>query len=250
VSQRHEIIGIKQVLRLEWLEKTSHLLLAGLNDKIIRQELHEYVAMRMGNGKSADRGTTSRTQVVNMLMKIWVSPESELLSFTTAALKTIQIYPQSAISIHWAMISAAYPFWYNTALQIGRLLNLQEQVTQSQIINRLKEQYGDRQTVSRYARNVIRSFVAWGLLIDSKEKGSYEKTKSPITIDKKMTNLLLEASLHSIPEGKSSINILLSSPAFFGFQLPVITGDEISQNNNRIDVIRYSLDEELLILKP
>ncbi len=207
------------------------------------------VAMRMRNGKSADRGTTSRSQVVNMLMKIWVSPESELLFFRTDALKTLQMHPRSTVSIHWAMVSAAYPFWYNTALQIGRLLNLQEQVTQSQIIIRLKEQYGDRQTVSRYARNVIRSLVAWGLLIDSKEKGSYEKTKSQINIDKKMTNLLLEASLHSIPEGKSSINVLLNSPAFFGFQLPVVTGDDISRNNSRIDVVRYNLDEELLILK-
>ncbi len=47
---------------------------------------------------------------------------------------------------------------------------LQDQVTQTQTVNHLKELYGDRQTVSRYARCVIRSFIAWGALKDFEVK--------------------------------------------------------------------------------
>ena len=65
------------------------------------------------------------------------------------------------LPLHSAILSAAYPFWFNVATQTGRLLKLQEQITQHQIFNRLKEQYGDRETVSRNARYTIRSFVAW-----------------------------------------------------------------------------------------
>jgi hypothetical protein len=41
----------------------------------------------------------------------------------------------------------------------------------------------------------------------------------------------------------------VNNPAFFPFQLPVISGDIISQRSDRIEVDRYGLDDELLKLK-
>jgi len=154
-----------------------------------------------------------------------------------------------ALAIHWGMISAVYPFWFNVARQTGRLLALQDQVTQTQIIYRLKEQYGDRQTVSRYARFVIRSFVSWGALKDSESKGCYEKT-APVSITEPyLAILLFESALLASPEAKGSLRLLLNNPAFFPFHIPGITGDFVSRHSDRIDVIRYGLDEELLKLK-
>ena len=170
-STRHESIGIKQVIRFEWMQKTANLLMAGLDAKTIRQELHEFLADRKGNGSEGTRSNQTRTFVVNNLMKIWVSPDPELIPFRDALLAFLRKNPSMALAVHWGMISVVYPFWFNVARQIGRLLTLQDQLTQTQIINRLKEQYGDRQTVSRYARFVIRSFVAWEVLKDSQIKG-------------------------------------------------------------------------------
>jgi len=79
-------------------------------------------------------------------MKIWVSPDPGLIPFRDASLAFLREHPSMALVVHWGMISAIYPFWFNVARQTGRLLALQDQVTQTQIINRLKEQYGDRQT--------------------------------------------------------------------------------------------------------
>jgi hypothetical protein len=146
------------------------------------------------------------------------------------------------------MISAAYPFWHNAAIQVGRLLNLQDQVTQQQITNRLKEQYGDRQTVSRYARCVIRSFVAWGVLKDSDVKGCYQKVAPVTLLDHNLAILMLEGALYALAEGKGRMDLLLNSPAFFSFQLPLMTGDFVSQHGDRIGVVRYGLDDELLRL--
>ena len=44
MGKRHETIGIKQAIRFEWMQKTANLLLAGLDAKVIRQELHEFFA--------------------------------------------------------------------------------------------------------------------------------------------------------------------------------------------------------------
>lgn len=248
MGKRHESIGIKQTIRYEWMQKTTNLLLAGLDAKSIRKELHEFLADRKGSGSEEERGSTSRTQVVNMLMKIWVTPDEDLVQLSHSALQVVKEHPPMALCSHWAMISAAYPFWRNVAIQVGRLLNLQNQVTQQQITNRLKEQYGDRQTVSRYARCVIRSFVAWGVLEDSGAKGCYEKVEPVTLLDHNLAILMLEGALYALAEGKGRMDLLLNSPAFFSFQLPLMTGDFVSQHSDRIDVVRYGLDDELLML--
>ena len=154
-----------------------------------------------------------------------------------------------ALAVHWGMISAVYPFWFNVARQTGRLLALQHQVSQTQIINRLKEQYGDRQTVSRYARFVIRSFVAWEVLKDSQAKGCYEKAVPMSITEPNLAVLMFESAILATPEAKGTLGLLLNNPAFFPFQLPVLTGDFVSQRGDRIDVVRYGLDDELLKLK-
>jgi len=249
MGKRHEAIGIKQTIRFEWMQQTVNLLLAGLDAKTIRQELHEFLADKKGNGIEGERSDQTRTFAVNNLMKIWASPEPELISFRDASLVFLREAPSMALAIHWGMMSAAYPFWFNAARQIGRLLALQDQVTQTQIINRLKEQYGDRQTVSRYARFAIRSFVDWGVLQDSETKGCYVKAAPMSITEPDLAILMYESALLATPEAKSALGLLLNNPAFFPFQLPVMTGDFVSQRSDRIDVVRYGLDDELLRLR-
>jgi len=249
MGKRHEAIGIKQAIRFEWMQKAANLLLAGLDTKTIRQELHQFLADRKGNGSEGERSDQTRTFVVNNLMKIWISPDPELTSFRDASLAFLRENPSMALAVHWGMVSAVYPFWFNVARQTGRLLALQDQVTQTQIINRLKEQYGDRQTVSRYAQYVIRSFVAWGALKDSEAKGCYEKA-APVSIaDADLAILMFESALLVTPEAQGALGLLLNNPAFFPFQLPVLTGNFVSQRSDRIDVVCYGLDDELLKLK-
>lgn len=249
MGKRHDSIGIKQLIRYEWMEKTANLLLAGLDEDGVREELHYYLTDRKSTGAEGPRSEGTRTFVVSNLMRTWVTPDVELVPFRNAALAHLQVHPAPAKAIHWAMISAAYPFWFNTALQTGRLLNLQSQVTHAQIIKRLKEQYGDRQTVSRNGQFVVRSFIAWGVLQDAEETGCYEKaTPLPIT-EQIASTLLLESVLHANPSGKAALEILVNSPALFPFQLPIMTGAYIAQQNERLDVGRYGLDDELLGLR-
>lgn len=246
MSTRHEAIGIKQAIRFEWMQKTANLLLSGLEPKSVRQELHEFLAARKGNGSEGERGETSRRQVVTLLMHIWGNPDPVLIPFRDASLAFLRNNASMDLPLHWAMISATYPFWYHVARQTGRLLALQNQVTKAQITSRLRELYGDRQTVSRYTRYVIRSFVAWGVLKDSESKGCYEKNAPFSVSDSQLAILMFESVLHATPEGKGTLGSLVNDPAFFPFQLPVLSGDLISQRSDRIDVDRYGLDDELL----
>ncbi len=249
MSKRHEAIGIKQAIRLEWMQKTANLLLAGLDAKTIRQELHEFLVNKKANGSEGDRSAQSRNFLVINLMKSWVTPDPELLPFRDASLALLRDHPSMGFAVHWGMISAVYPFWFNVARHTGRLLALQNQVTHAQIINRLKEEYGDRQSVTRYAQFVIRSFVAWGALKDTEAKGCYEKS-APISVtDSNLAILMFESALHATPEGKGSLGLLTNNPSFFPLQIPAMSGDFIFQRSDRIDVDRYGSDDDLLKLK-
>jgi hypothetical protein len=80
-------------------------------------------------------------------------------------------------------------------------------------------------------------------------KGCYEKTAPMIITDQNLAVMVIEAALHTSPEGKGALGLLLNNPGFFPFNLPVMSGDFISQRNDRIDIVRYGPDDELLKLK-
>lgn len=247
-DSRHAAIGIKQVLRPEWLKKTTDLLLAGMDGTAIRHELHDYLSTRKGDGTLGQRSELTRTFAVNNLMNIWVSPAAELASLRESALALLRKKPEQQICLHWAMTSAAYPFWFNVARQTGRLLALQDQITKMQIETRLKEHYGDRQTVSRYGRFVVRSFVAWNVIRNADNKGCYTKSQPLPAIDPAVTALLFESALFAMPEGRASLPLLKNNPAFFPFQFADITGEQLANSSQRMSIERYGRGEEILCI--
>ena len=249
MAKRHDALGIKQTMRLEWLQRAASLVAAGLEPKASRSDLHEYLAERRGTGLEGTRSDQARTFVVNCLMRTWVTPDAELLAFRDALLALVQGHPSSGLAAHWAMISAAYPFWFNVARQTGRLLALQEQVTQAQILGRVLEQYGDRQSVTRYGRFVLRSLIAWDVLADSDTRGCYCQPARASVLGVESCAFLLEAGLHATPEAKAELGVLLGNPGLFPFQLPSVTAEQILQCNARLDVARFGLDAELMRLK-
>lgn len=240
-------MGIQRELHLEWFEHAASVYAAGYSKSDARQEFYSF--FDTAAGFTTPPSLQTKTYIANALIKTWISPDKDLISLRNNAHCLLNSNPCSRLAIHWALLCAAYPFWFNVASLVGRLLNLQDQVTQNQVVFRLKEIYGDRQTVSRRARYVIRSFVAWGVLIDSKVRGCYEKPVTLINLDQDLAILMFEAVLYAIPEGKSALALLLNNPACFPFQIPVMTGDFISQRSECIDVARYGLDDELLQLQ-
>jgi len=249
MGKRHESIGIKQIIRYEWMEKTTNMMLAGIGPDQIRKELHEALVDCMGDGTKGDRSEKTRIFLVNNLMHIWVAPPAELIHLRDLGLANLQRDPAHSALVHWGMVSAVYPFWFNVAIQTGRLLNLQGKVSQKQIMMRLKERYGDRETVSRYARYVIRSFVSWKALVDSDFNGFYEKPSQAPIGDPDLILFLLQSVLHAIPEGKLGLNQLLNNPGIFPYKLRQKNIAGILAATPNLDILRHGLDEDLVMLR-
>jgi len=124
MNSRLTQIGFSQRVRLEWLERTANLVLAGNDEASIYNALQELLEDKLSVGGNAKRG--NREKVITILMKIWVRPPRDLHPLQREGLKLLSHLPrEDHIAVHWGMAMAVYPFWGAVAAHVGRLLRLQ-----------------------------------------------------------------------------------------------------------------------------
>jgi len=164
-------------------------------------------------------------------------------------LRLLQDLPKAQhVAVHWGLSMAVYPFWGAVAETTGRLLRLQGTAAASQVQRRVKESYGERETVARAARRVLRSFHDWGVLEETGTKGVYEAA-TPIPISGPRTIAwMMEAFLRSKPEGRAPPKAIVDSPALFPFRLE-LSGGAAASHNGRLEIAQHGLDEEILMVK-
>lgn len=233
-KSRFDKVGIKQVIRLEWMDRCLSLLLSGMSATEIRKDLIDYLADKKQSGGTGERGDKTYTIAIGILAA-WFDPSPELIDLRDRLLLKAKLSSQKNwLPLHWAIMIAAYPFWYNVAIQTGRVLALQERVTQKQIFDRLVERYGERATVLRNARYAVRSFVAWGVLEDTEIKGRYKKSDPMAVSDPQIIAMLCEAMLISTPEHMAPLRSLMASPALFPMCLAMDVAQQAIASNSRL----------------
>lgn len=241
-------IGIDRQVRLAWLERTSALVLGGNTSIDIKSALQNDLCDAFQSGKTEKRGSLGKT--ITILMKVWMTTPRDLVELRDAGLNLIKRMPKhDRIAIHWGMVMAVYPFWANVAGQVGRLIRLQGAAVASQVQRRMREQYGERETVSRRTRYALRSFVDWGVLREADVKGAYEPMPAIAISERDLAAWIVEAAVLSRTNGPMTLKSLTESTSLFPFRLPQITADQLVAGSPRLDVITHNLDEELVVLK-
>ena len=200
---RFRQIGFSQRIRLEWLETTANLVLAGNDHRIIFDALADLLKDKVSIGGDAERG--NREKVITILMKIWVIPTDDLHDLHLAGLKLLRELPvENHLVLHWGMSMAAYPFFGAVAADTGRLLRLQGSASAAHVQRRIREQYGERETVSRAARRILRSFVDWDVIKESNTKGVYSAGQLILINDAEVILWLIQSLLHTHESGMRS----------------------------------------------
>jgi hypothetical protein len=250
MKQRYRQIGFSQRVRLEWLERTAGLVLAGNTEQELNASLQTLLRDKLSVGGSAIRG--NREKVITILRQIWLPGNDELTALRIAGLCFLRELPgNERLAVHWGMVMAAYPFWATMAETIGRLLRLQGTVSAAQTQRRIRESLGERDTVARAARRVIRTFIDWGVLSETEMKGVYGQDTVIEVRSRDLAAWLVNAYLCASSSGKANLDVVLSSPAFFPFRLPPLLGtDVVTRTHGRVDVIRHASNEDLAVLSP
>ena len=248
MNNRQKQIGFSQRIRLEWLQYTANLVLAGNDKGAVNASLQELLQDKVSVGGHAVRG--NKEKAITILMKIWLNVPGELKAVRDDGLELLKTLPRKdQIAVHWGMAMAAYPFWAAVAANTGRLLRLQGTAAAAHVQRRVREQYGERETVSRAARRVIRSFVDWGVLSETSEKGIYGQGFTCSIDDPRLISWLIEASLHARSNGSAAIKELIDNTSLFPFRLMHVSAEHLIAMSGCLDVLRHGLDQDLIILR-
>ena len=248
VNRRYSQIGIDRLVRLKWLERTAYLVLAGNDASTVKTVLQEELSGSFRSNITTIRGSLEKT--ITILMKIWTNVPRELHSLHSEGLNFLSHLPrEDHVAVHWGMAMAVYPFWGAVATHAGRLLRLQGTAAASQVQRRVREQYGERETVSRRVRYILRSFVDWEVLKETSEKGIYSQGDNLSIHDPRLIAWMVEASLLARANGSAAIKELLDSPSIFPFRLAHVSAEQMVSLSPHLDILRHGLDDDLVMLK-
>ena len=247
-NRRYSQVGLDRLVRLKWLERTAYLVLAGNETSAVKTILQQELAGAFRSDNTGIRGSLDKT--ITILLKIWANVPRERHSLHSEGADLFSQLPRNnRIVLHWGMTMAAYPFWGAVATHTGRLLRLQGTATSSEVQRRIREQYGERETVFRRVRYVLRSYVDWGVLKETQKKGVYGKGEPFLVSDPALIAWLVEASLCARSNKSATLKELLDSPGLFPFRLTHISAGQVASLSPRLDILRHSLDDELVILR-
>lgn len=240
-------IGFSQRLRLEWLERTAALHGLGGTPPQIREVLRGLLRDQISIG-GASR-SSNREKAISILMRIWVQVPDELRPLRDEAIGHLQRLPaEDHLALHWGMALAVYPFFGQVAESTGRLLRLQGTAPGAQIQRRLREQHGQRETVARAARRVLRCCIDWGVLAETKRIGVYQAAPARPIADSCLTAWLIEAVLRSRGSDAASLQHLAQWTALFPFTLDPVPRKDL-EHSGRIELFRQGVDEEMVLLR-
>jgi hypothetical protein len=253
MTRRTGQIGFSQRVRLEWLEQTANMVLAGSDRAAVNEALQDLLKDKVSAGGQAEG--CNRDKIISILRKVWVTTPEELIPLRNDALaflstQSTSLSPhQLSVVIHWGMVMAVYPFWSGVATPTGRLLRLQGSVAAAHVQRRVREQYGERETVFQAARRVLRSYLDWGVLQETSTKGIYYAGATLAVDDPRLIAWLAEASLHARANGSAPLKDLTGSPSLFPFQIKPVHAESLVAASSRLDLLRHGLDDDLVMLR-
>lgn len=247
MSPRPRMIGYNRTVKLRWLDETVDLLLAGESEAAISDTLRQRLGDQLSVGSQALRG--SREKTITLLLKTWVRVPSRIGGLRDDAIRELgHVRRSERLPFHWGMTMAAYPFWRVVADVTGRLLRLQASASASEVQRRVREMYGERETVSRSARYVLRAFADWGVVVETETKGRYVGPNPMQIDDPPAATWLLEATMFAGETSSTDFRSLANSPALFPFQLTRITSDALTVSR-RLEVVRHGVGDDLVLLR-
>ena len=248
MSRREAQIGFSQRIRLEWFEQTARLILTGNDKTKINDSLQDLLRDRVSVGGASARG--NREKVITILLKTWLTVPRDREKLRDEGLEIFQILPRKdRIAVHWGMVLATYPFWGSVAAHTGRLLRLQGTAAAGHVQRRVREQYGERETASRAARRVLRSFIDWAVLNETQDKGVYEHGQQYPVEQPALIAWMVEASLYSHSNRSAAIRDLLGGPSMFPFRLAHVSAERLASLSPRLEVLPHGLGDDLAMLR-
>lgn len=241
------MVGFSQRIRLEWLEHTAQLAVAGHERAAIEADLDSMLGSHFSVGGTAIRGQRGKT--VTVLVRTWLAVEPKDVPFRDEGLRLLaETSAEQHVCFHWGMTVVNYPFFGLVAETVGRLLRLQGSCSALQVRRRIQEKLGARDQVDRSTRRAVRSFVDWDVLKDGSRKGTYIPAESVVVRDNQVAAWLVESCIRATGASSAPLQALTASPMLFPFSLPRLAPTDFARSS-RLDLQRTGLDVDTVTVR-
>ena len=239
-------IGFSQLIKPAWLNMTIQQKLKGQAPKLIRAKLDKFLSDQVSVGSTAKGNTRQKT--ISILSKMWLNVPKPIESFRNDGLRLFKRMPKKTrVAIYWGMAMASYPFFATSAEIVGRLLRLQNEISTAQVQKRITEKMGEKETIKRAVRQLILSWVEWGILKPTDKRGQFAATESLILTDAELTSWILEAALIASNGDSATLHSLVNySPALFPFKLSsnyFIPNERLETFNQGVNDVSVALSD-------
>lgn len=238
--KRPSAIGFDRRVRCEWLDSVANKQAAGAKLLELRQFGHRLL-------RSEYPGDDARGKTLTVIFHLWVNVPDRAVALRDGASKLLaELDPAERIALHWGLGLATYPFFRDVADATGRFLALQDSVSLAQLQRRLAERWGERSTVQRAAQRIVRSWIDWGALKETKQRGTYALDRR-LEVTGVLASWLVEAVLIGADTESQAVTKIRTAPQLFPFDMR-ISGHEL-RRAPRLVVHREGVDEDVVSLR-
>ena len=233
-------IGFDRRIRREWLDLIAARRASGKRLPDLRKLGHRLL-------RKEYPGDVARAKTLTVIFHLWVDVPGTAVSLRDSATGLLpKVDPQLSVAFHWGLSLATYPFFRDVADHAGRLLRLQGSASLAQIQRRLSEKWGQRSTAERAAQRIIRSWIDWGMLRESSQRGTYVAAE-PLSLSGPLASWLVEALLTGAQAETHVVARVNNAPALFPFDVR-ISAHELRRDPH-LAVHRPGVDEDVVMLR-
>lgn len=234
-------IAFNRRLRASWLVEGLRLRAEGIDHQNWLETMENLVRINT-------KGQDSITKSMRYLRHIWANTGAEDPLRDAA----IELYKQTPIEevarvLSWGMASATYPFLHGVATTLGRMLKVQPEVKLEQLLRKLSETYGEKETVRRSARYSLGLIHELGFVKRADSAGCYvlgpNRRVTPPAVAAWLARAWFRASGNDGIVDKAT---MANAPGLVFFDAPSLIADALQQEV--LVVERLSLTQDSLRL--
>jgi hypothetical protein len=222
-------VVLARPIKPEWLDMTADLLAKTRDREEIRNSINEYISHYI-------KSSTNARKTREILLNTWVEVEKDNQAFRERALQVYEQCPQKdRMAVHWAMMLIAFPVFRDLCTIVGKLSDMQQEITLSQIQRRIYDVWGERSTLVHAIPKNIKTLREFGVLEQIKP-GVYSAVTHTVN-NKDAGCILLYAALKSGDKLYQSVSGIDRLKELFPFELSLGMDDLYQSGLFKIDMI-------------
>ena len=237
-------IAFNRRLRFDWLREGLRLRAEGVDGG-------EWVGRMEQIVRLDTAGRDSIQKSMRYLRHIWIERDAQRNDLRTEAMRLYsrESDPAKDRILCWGMATATYPFLIEVAACAGRMLRVQPEIKLEQLLRKLTETFGEKETVRRSGRYSLGLIEDFGFITRPGKPGFYKAAPILNVTNEALASWYLRAWFQSADISDSMDRIALAGhPSLFPFDAKQMT--DAALQSGVLVLERLSFSQDAVRLKP